>query len=409
MIKYFDTMISGIETAIRTNPEGAGPRKKFALEILRLGKRLYTKGNDTAWCGIAVPFDILNAMDITSCFVEFVGATLASNGVVGPFLEAGEQAGYGTDGCSYHRSVMGAAARGLVPEPRFFIGTTTPCTGGIAVLENLSRIFKREMFVLQVPMDASGSNVKFLASRIRDMVGFIENKTGKKLDPGRLREAVTYSNEASALMAQVYELAKKVPSPAGGRDLGNFGIIMPLFSGTKTGVEIAKNFKDDFQKRIDLGESGVAGEKIRLLWIQNRIQFKNPLVKMLEEEYHASVVIDEFNNITWEPIDVNNPFESMAARSISIPFNGPVENRISHLKRLCREYRVDGAINPSNWGCRQGSGARGLIEESLKDIGVPVINLEVDCVDTRSFAEGQIRTRLEAFLEMIGSRPSPWK
>jgi len=37
-----------------------------------------------------------------------------------------------------------------------------------------------------------------------------------------------------------------------------------------------------------------------------------------------------------------------------------------------------------------------------------VLNLEVDCVDPRTFAEGQLRTRLEAFVEMIEGRPSPW-
>jgi benzoyl-CoA reductase/2-hydroxyglutaryl-CoA dehydratase subunit BcrC/BadD/HgdB len=35
-----------------------------------------------------------------------------------------------------------------------------------------------------------------------------------------------------------------------------------------------------------------------------------------------------------------------------------------------------------------------------------VVNLEVDCVDTRNFAEGQLRTRLEAFMEMLRTNPA---
>ena len=68
------------------------------------------------------------------------------------------------------------------------------------------------------------------------------------------------------------------------------------------------------------------------------------------------------------------------------------------------EFGVHGAINPCNWGCRQGAGARGLIERALGDAGVPVLNLEVDCVDPRSFSEGQLRTRVEAFVEMLSAR-----
>jgi len=78
------------------------------------------------------------------------------------------------------------------------------------------------------------------------------------------------------------------------------------------------------------------------------------------------------------------------------------------LKKLAKDYKIDCAINPCNRGCRQGTGSRGLITEGLKEIGVPVLNLEVDCIDHRTFADGQIKTRMEAFLEMLDSRPSPW-
>jgi benzoyl-CoA reductase/2-hydroxyglutaryl-CoA dehydratase subunit BcrC/BadD/HgdB len=47
---------------------------------------------------------------------------------------------------------------------------------------------------------------------------------------------------------------------------------------------------------------------------------------------------------------------------------------------------------------------RGLITESLRELDVPVLNLEVDCVDARNVAESQVRTRLEAFMEMLSHR-----
>lgn len=82
------------------------------------------------------------------------------------------------------------------------------------------------------------------------------------------------------------------------------------------------------------------------------------------------------------------------------------DNLCPHVKRLrgiARRNQVDGAINPTQWGCRQGSGARGLISDALRSEGVPVLNLEVDCVDPRSFAEGQLKTRLEDFVEMLSN------
>jgi benzoyl-CoA reductase/2-hydroxyglutaryl-CoA dehydratase subunit BcrC/BadD/HgdB len=126
----------------------------------------------------------------------------------------------------------------------------------------------------------------------------------------------------------------------------------------------------------------------------------------LEKEFGAAVVADELNSITWEAIDPEDPFPGLARRILSIPLTGDVDHRLENLRQMARDYRVDGAINPCHWGCRQGTGARGLIESSMREIGVPVLNLEVDCVDQRNFSEGQIRTRLQAFMEMLADRPA---
>jgi len=290
---------------------------------------------------------------------------------------------------------------GLMPEPDFLIATSVPCTGGLAVMETIARHFKKDLFVLNVPQRETDESVKYLADQIRAMVSFVEDHTGRSLDQEKLQQAIDHTNEARALCEEAYFLARAVPSPADGRILSNFGVVMALLMGTSAGVEVARTYRDRFKEMVDSGQGGIADEKLRLLWIQNRIQFKNPLIDILEATFGASVVCEELNDITWDPIDPAAPFESMARRAISIPFNGDVNRRIAHLQKLAREYRIHGAINPCNWGCRQGTGARGLIAEGLKQIGVPVLNLEVDCIDSRNFALGQMQTRLEAFTEML--------
>ncbi len=403
MYQYFKDMADGIEAKILQDPDLPNPRKKYALETARLGSRLYSGNNTVAWCGLAVPFNLLNAMGITSCFVEFVGAVLAATGTADPFLEEAEQAGFVGDTCGYHRSVIGAARKKIMPEPDFLIATTCPCSGGIAIMENLADLFDKDLFVLNVPQEDSEQNVAYLADQIRDMVEFVTRHTGEPLDEDKLRQTVESTNRTRKIMKDVYQLAQNIPSPTDGRLLTNFGLVMPLFCGTEAAAEIAQAYKDEFTARVDNGIPGVPGEKLRLLWIQNRIQFNNPLVELLEKEYRANIVSDELNDIFWDPIDPQDPYPGMARRAIAIPLNGSIQRRIEHLQKLARAYSLDGAINPCNWGCRQGTGARGLISEGLKEIGVPVLNLEVDCVDQRNFAEGQLRTRIEAFVEMLHS------
>ncbi len=402
MKEYFDSLESGLQSAIA---QGKGsPRKTYSLELARLGQRLYSGEHKVAWCGIAAPYDLLNAMEVTSCFVEFIGAMLASTGIVGDFIEATEQIGYSSDSCSYHRAVSGAAMKGLMPKPEFLIGTTCPCSGGLAVIEHLAAHFEKQLFVLHIPQNESREEVRHLAEQMRAMTSFVSKITGVPLDPDKLKSAIGKTNRTREIITQVYALARQVPSPINSKELSNFGIVMALFLGTDAGVTIAETYLEELQKRTQSMGSNPAKEKIRLLWVQNRIQFKNPIENLLEQEYGAKIVIDELNDITWDPIDNGDIYEGLARRSISIPFNGSIQKRITHLQKLAQDYRIDGAINPCNWGCRQGTGARGMIEEGFKAVGIPVLNLEVDCVDPRKFTEGQVKTRIEAFLEMVESR-----
>ncbi|MBF0104538.1 MAG: 2-hydroxyacyl-CoA dehydratase [Deltaproteobacteria bacterium] len=402
MREYFKNTIAGIEAKLREEPARPNPRKKLALGIARMGERLYAHENHIAWCGVTIPFELLTAMGVTSYFIEFMGAMLASTGMAGTLLANAEEQGFAADTCGYHRAVMGAAISGALPRPAFLIGSTCPCAGGLATIENLARHFNKKLLVLNVPRDDSQTSVACLAGQLKEMVGFVAAHTGQKPDTELLYTTIKNTNSARRLIADVYKLAAHVPSPASSRDLSNFGIVMALLFGTKDAIEIAQAFHDEFTNRIANNTSGVAGERIRLLWIQNRIQFKNPVITLLEDQYKAAIVTDELNDITWDEINPDDPYPGLARRAISIPFNGCIERRITHLKKLANDYQIHGAINPCHFGCRQGTGARGLIEKGLKAIGVPVLNLEVDCIDERNFAWGQIKTRIEAFIEMVG-------
>jgi benzoyl-CoA reductase/2-hydroxyglutaryl-CoA dehydratase subunit BcrC/BadD/HgdB len=401
MQAYFENIVQGLEAKLRSGAGDGGARRQLTLEIARLGMRLFSGKDRVAWCGVLAPFDLLNAMGVTSCFVEFVGAALASSGAAASPLQEAEQAGYATDGCGYHRIVTGATLQGIMPDPDFLIATSAPCTGGLAAIENLARQFRKDLFVIHVPQDRGEAGVAYLADQYRAMTEFVAAHTGEPLDPERLRVVIESVNRVREILLDVYKHARAVPSPARRRDLVNFGILLPLLFGTEAAVRVAEAYRDTFARRANAGVGGLPGERVRLLWVQNRIQFRNPVDEWLEQQYGAAIVIDELNDIDWEPIDPDDPYRGLAQRALSIPLTGAAAPRVRNLQRLAQLYRVDGAINPCHWGCRQGTGIRGLLDMGLREVGVPVLNLEVDCVDERNFAAGQVRTRIEAFMEML--------
>ncbi len=400
MHEHFDGMVKGITEKLNKDPHGINARKKYVLELSRLGRKLYSKDENIAWCGVTAPFDLLSSMGVTSCFVEFVGAMLSSTQTAGFFFEEAEDSGFATDSCAYHRAVMGAVLKNAMPKPDFIIGTSSPCTAGLAVMENFANQYKKDFFILNVPQNHTKDTIKFLAAQLEEMTLFVSDHTKRPLSKQKLGIALENFNRSSKLLKDIYDLAKTNPSPVDNRLLKDFGTVITLLMGTQQGIDICQAFKDELNHRIKTGLHHASKEKTRLMWIQNRIQYPFPINEMLDD-LGAKIVVDELNNVTWEPMDPDNPFESIAKRMISIPFSMDTPKRIRTIQDLSLEYQIDGAINPCHWGCRQGTGARGLISKGLKDINVPVLNLEIDCVDSRNLAKGQIETRVEAFLEMM--------
>jgi len=400
MYDYFKNMVDGVSQKLLQDPDSINAKKKYVLEIAKIGQKLYTRDEKIAWCGVTIPFDLLNSMGITSCFVEFVGAMLSSNETAPIFIKEAEDSGYAPDSCAYHRAVTGAMLKDIMPEPDFIIGSSSPCTAGLAVMEDMARRFKKDFFILNVPQNNSKESIKFLTDQIKEMTRFITAHTQKPLSMEKLGRALEFFNESSLILKDIYNLAKQTPSPVDNKLLKDFGTVIGLIMGTREGVKICQAFKDELIDRIESQKIDPSKEKIRIMWIQNRIQYKFPIEKMLED-FGVKIVVDELNDVTWEPMDPDNPFESIAKRIISIPYSLGTNERIAHMQLLAREYKLDGAINPCHWGCRQGTGVRGLTTRGLKDVNVPVLNLEIDCVDSRNLAQGQIETRLEAFVEML--------
>ncbi|MFX1258674.1 MAG: 2-hydroxyacyl-CoA dehydratase subunit D [Promethearchaeota archaeon] len=397
MQQYFLQTEKGIKKKLDSK---VTPRRKFIYEITRLGSRIFDDNWSIAWTCLYTPYEILHSMNVSSMFIELLGGLLSSSGMSRSFLELVENNGYSTDLCSYHRVILGATIDGLFPPPDVLIGSDTTCDGAVKALKRIAEVINKDYFILNIPIEVTSHSIDYLVNQYEQMIDYIEEKTGHKLDYHKFKQSIKYSNQAREYLLEANNLCKNVPCPSNSNDFKNF-VMFVLLSGTKEGVEVAKIYRDEFQYRIDNNIFGLPTEKHRLLWIQNRIQFKTNLLEFLEERYGANVVIDELNHIWWEPIDEDEPLRSLAYRAITNPMIGPAEIRLKRLVNLAKEYKVNGVVNPAHLGCRQSSGARMLFKDAFQKVGLPLIHLDVDCIDERNYSSGQIMTRLEAFMEML--------
>ena len=77
----------------------------------------------------------------------------------------------------------------------------------------------------------------------------------------------------------------------------------------------------------------------------------------------------------------------------------PNSGRIDDILRLCKEYNVDGVIDVNLKFCSTYDIEGYTVEKALKEAGIPVLGIETDYTDADA---EQLRTRVEAFIEMLG-------
>ena len=73
---------------------------------------------------------------------------------------------------------------------------------------------------------------------------------------------------------------------------------------------------------------------------------------------------------------------------------------IDDIIRLAKEYKVDGVIDVNLKFCSLYDVEGYTVERELKKAGIPVLGIETDYVDSDA---QQLRTRISAFIEMLGA------
>ena len=102
-----------------------------------------------------------------------------------------------------------------------------------------------------------------------------------------------------------------------------------------------------------------------------------------------------------EEMDETKPFHALAKKIIRNLYNGSYSHKAEMVGMLAGTLKPDAVIQFCHWGCKQSSGGSLLLKEKMQEMEIPMLILDGDGIDRRNSHDGQIKTRLEAFLEML--------
>lgn len=133
------------------------------------------------------PCELLQEAGLSPYNAEAFSCYLSASRAERGSLQQAENAGVSETLCSYHKTFLGAAQRGLLPKPRCIVYTSLMCDANLLTFRTLARMYGVPLFAIDVPLRQTEDNVKYVAGQLRELAAFLEEVTGRKIDAQSLR------------------------------------------------------------------------------------------------------------------------------------------------------------------------------------------------------------------------------
>lgn len=349
---------------------------------------------NSVWVNLFAPSEFLIAMDIKPLFIEAYSSFMSGFLIEDYLIDTAESRGISNTLCSYHKTFIGANELNILKKPKFMITTSMICDANIPTFKYLSKKRGVPLYIIDIPYKYSKEAVVYVKKQLLEVVEKLEESFNKKLDIDKLREVVKTENKTRALMKEYlnYTGGKKfLPTMT-------FEMYMlfasHVFMGSKEVLYFYEMLVEDIKRAP--GKTGKSIFFVHLLpmFEKNFIHYFN-----FSDEFH--IAGSDLNYDFLDEIDENDPFKGIAEKLLLNSFNGEIDRKVARIKELIEKIRPDGIIQFCHWGCKQSVGGTFIIKNLASELGIPFLYLDGDCVDKRNNQEGQNRTRLEAFFEML--------
>jgi len=368
-----------------------------------------------ACCTSLGPVEILRALDIAPYVPENHAALIAASRHGTPFFARAAGMGYSQFANSAMRLDVGALLAGDSPLIRAH-GVSGPPRPDLAVystntgraLIDWFRFYGEYYEVPVIGLNPSAElgrlepiDERAVIEQLLRLVGRIEEKVGRDLDPGRLAETVRATAWASALWSEILDLARATPAPLTFFDTLVHVAPMVLLRGTDQAVSYYRMLRDELADRVARGIGAVAPERFRCYWDGPPLWCVfRPLSRFLSERGVAVVASTFCESFVLSGLDPDDPMASLARSYAQVFANRSDGFQLGFLASQLDEYGVDFALLHDCRTAPQTNHVRyGLAARLQRRTGVPAAVFEADSHDERLFSLERFRVTVDTMLE----------
>jgi len=336
-----------------------------------------------------------------------------------PILEAGEENGLppGHGLCSLQQIRVGGLAKGIIPIPDLVLTSSYYCDMGSKTDELLHQRFGHPAIYADGSMDSKwgefpnylpqrvdflGGELEKVLDRAREVLGMEMTKEARYEGASRsrklfgaLRDLVKLIKEAKAQPISIVEIeiARRLTSGSTSRRF--------MTDGPNIIALLNQEIKERIDKGIEVVEKGAPKTMVLMA------HFSDPSIMRMIEDSGLSIPVTLHTTLA-SRIMKSTSFisgEKLAKEQLD---RGPFHSSYGEIKRAAeaaQEFNVDGVIFNYLFNCRPIAMLSHLLKQFVeKETGIPVLSLEMDVYDSRTYSAGALRTRVETFADMLRAR-----
>jgi len=282
------------------------------------------------------------------------------------------------------------------------VGENT-CDGKKKAYESYKNIVNN-MYVMDIPQMKMKAGYQLLKSEYLRFTKALEELTGKKLTVENLKKSIKIVNNKREALDRLNKLRSNKNNLISGLDSLLINQIY-FYDDPERFTKAVNELCDEIEKNKT---QSLTNNKARILLSGCPMAIPNWKIPNIIETSGAIIVGEEMctgergirNLVSTNAETTDKLIDNIVDRYMKINCSvfTPNENRLEDIKEMVKKYNADGVIHYALQFCQPYSHEAISYRKKLEEENIPFLNIETDYSQEDT---GQIKTRIEAFIERI--------